>query len=290
MQRSIKPRFRRHAPGMHSSSMRWVLVASVAVVGLVVLVAPAVERSFIYFPARELVATPADVGLSYEDVPFRASDGTRLHGWFVGGERDVALLWLPGNAGNISHRVELLRRLHDELAVSILLFDYRGYGASEGRPSERGTYLDAQAALAALAEQPGVRGDRIVYFGQSLGAANAVDLSIRHQPLGLILESPFTSIRDMAALHYPVHPLRPFVRTRYDSLAKIGKVDAPLLVVHGQRDEIAPAWMGQKLYEAAPEPKQLYIVPGAGHNDVQGVGGPGYDDVLRGFLDRLGTS
>ena len=283
----MTPRFARK--GRIVLGMRWLLVVFVALVGLVALMLPEIERSFIYFPSRELVATPADVGLSYDDVRFQASDGTRLHGWFVDGERDLALLWIPGNAGNISHCVELLRRLHDELAVSILLFDYRGYGASEGRPSERGTYLDAQAALGALAEQPGVRRDRIVYFGQSLGAANAVHLSTRHRPLGLILESPFTSIRAMAAVHYRFHPLRPFVRTRYDSLAKIGSVDAPLLVVHGERDEIAPAWMGRKLYEAAPGPKRLYIVPGAGHNDVQGVGGPGYDDVLRTFLDRLGA-
>jgi fermentation-respiration switch protein FrsA (DUF1100 family) len=269
--------------------MRRLLVVFVVLVGLVAFMLPAVERSFIYFPSRKLVATPADVGLSYEDVRFRASDGTRLHGWFVEGERDLALLWLPGNAGNISHRVELLRRLHDELGVSILLFDYRGYGASGGQPSERGTYLDARAALEALADQPGVRCDRIVYFGQSLGAGIAVELSTRSRPLGLILESPFTSIRAMAAVHYRFHPLRPFVRTRYDSLARIGNVDAPLLVVHGERDEIAPAWMGRRLYDAAPGPKQLHIVPGAGHNDVQGVGGPDYDDVLRSFLGRLGA-
>lgn len=267
--------------------MRPALVVAVALVAVLALVRPAIERSFIYFPSRTLAATPGDVGLPYEDVQFHASDGTRLHGWFVPGDRDIALLWLPGNAGNIGDRVELLRRFHDELAVSIFLFDYRGYGASEGRPSERGTYLDSGAALDALRGRPGVPRDRVVLFGQSLGAANAVELAIRDSPLGVVLESPFTSIRDMAATHYPLHPLRPFVRTRYDSLAKMRRLDAPLLIVHGTHDEIAPVWMGRRLYEAAAGPKYLHIVPGAGHNDVQGVGGPGYDEALRAFLAGL---
>jgi hypothetical protein len=180
----------------------------------------------------------------------------------------------------------MLRRLHDELGVSILLFDYRGYGNSEGRPSERGTYLDAEAALDALEEQPGVARGRIVYLGQSLGAANAVDLATRRPPLGVILESAFTSIPAMAAVHYPFHPLRPFVRTRYDSLTKIRDVERPVLVVHGERDDIAPVWMGRELYEAAAGPKQLHVVPGAAHNDLD-VAGPGYQDVLREFLRRL---
>jgi fermentation-respiration switch protein FrsA (DUF1100 family) len=247
----------------------------------------AVERSFIYFPDRELVGTPADAGLPHEELRFDASDGTALHGWFVPGPRDVAFLWLPGNGGNISHRVPLLRRLHDELGVPILLFDYRGYGSSEGEPSEAGTYLDAQAALGAFVRCSGVDAARVVYFGQSLGAANAVELATRQPPLGLVLESAFTSIRDMAAFHYPRHPLRPFIRTRYDSLARIGTVTAPLLVLHGEDDDIAPVSMGRRLYEAAPGPKDLLVVPGAGHNDLDGVGGPSYFSALRGFLDRL---
>jgi hypothetical protein len=266
--------------------MRAWLVIVVAVLALAVL-PPVVERRLIYFPDRRLIATPDDVGLPYRDVRFHASDGTLLHGWFVPGDVRVALLWLPGNAGNISHRVEMLRRLHDELGVSILLFDYRGYGNSEGRPSERGTYLDAEAALDALEEQPGVARGRIVYLGQSLGAANAVDLATRRPPLGVILESAFTSIPAMAAVHYPFHPLRPFVRTRYDSLTKIRDVEAPVLVVHGERDDIAPVWMGRELYEAAAGPKQLHVVPGAAHNDLDRVAGPGYQDVLREFLRRL---
>ncbi|MGH2689814.1 MAG: alpha/beta hydrolase [Actinomycetota bacterium] len=268
--------------------MRSVVVVCVVVsVAVLALALPAIERSFIYFPDRDLVATPADVGLPYEDVHVRAEDGVLLQGWFVPGERDVALLWLPGNGGNISHRVELLRRFHEELGVPVLLLDYRGYGASEGRPSEGGTYLDARAGLDALRQRPGVRADRIVYLGQSLGAAVALELALRERPLGVVLESPFTSIRDMASTHYRLHPLRPFVRTRYDSLGRIRTLDVPLLVVHGERDEIAPLWMGRSLYEAAAGPKELHVVPGAGHNDLQLVGGPGYLEVMRRFVDRL---
>jgi uncharacterized protein len=267
--------------------VRTVLILSAAVAGSAAFVLSAIERSYIYFPAAEVTATPADVGLDYEDVVFPASDGTPLHGWFVPGTGDPPMLWFHGNGGNMSNRVELLRVLHDELHVPIFLFDYRGYGASAGRPSEQGTYRDAEGALEALAERTGSGPGRMLYFGQSLGAAVAVELAVRRLPLGVILESPFTSIRDMAATHYPSHPLRPFVRSRYNSLGKIRRIGAPLLVLHGDRDEVTPVWMGRRLHEAAAEPKELHVVPGAAHDDLHGIGGPGYLAAFRRFVGRL---
>jgi len=247
-----------------------------------------IERSFIYFPDRDLIADPAYMGLPFEEVSFAASDRVQLHGWFVPGEKEVTWLWFHGNAGNISHRLENLKLLHDELGVSVFLFDYRGYGRSEGTPSEEGTYRDGEAALAYLRSREDVDPDRIVYFGRSLGAGIAVELAISHPPFALILESPVPSIPELARRHYPFLPVWPLLRTKYDSLAKIEKVEAPLLVLHGDRDDVVPFGAGRKLFEAANEPKEFYTIRGAGHNDTYLVGGEEYFGVLRRFVENLG--
>lgn len=246
-----------------------------------------IERHFIYFPERDLVGRPAEVGLEYEEAHFIASDGVRLHGWFIPGERDVTWLWFHGNAGNISHRIDNLRLLQDALQVNVLLFDYRGYGQSEGSPSEEGTYRDADAALDYLLARPDVEPERIVYFGRSLGAAVAVDLAARRPPAGLIVESPFTSVSDLARHHYWFLPVWPFLHTKYDALEKIRDVDAPTLVLHGDRDDTVPHDFGQRLFEAAREPKHFYTIDGAGHNDTYVVGGASYFARLRAFVEEL---
>jgi fermentation-respiration switch protein FrsA (DUF1100 family) len=244
-----------------------------------------IERSFIYFPDHGLIGDPADFDLPFDDVSFTAEDGVRLHGWFVPGDGDVTWLWFHGNAGNISYRLENLRLLHDELGVNVFLFDYRGYGRSEGTPSEEGTYRDGEAALAYVLSRPDVDSQRIVYFGRSLGAGVAVELAIRRPPCALILESPVPSVADLARHHYPFLPVGGLVRTKYDSLSKIGDVRVPLLVLHGDRDEIVPFDGGQRLFEAANEPKRFYTIEGAGHNDTYLVGGKDYFRALREFVD-----
>lgn len=246
-----------------------------------------IERHFVYFPDRALVATPRDVGLEFEDVQFEASDGVRLHGWFVPGDKEIVWLWVHGNGGNISHRVESLRLLHDQVGVGVLLFDYRGYGRSDGTPSEQGTYLDAEAALTLLSERYGYSPERVVVFGQSLGGAIAVDVAARHRPAGLVVESAFTSIADMARLHYPFLPSRLLLGRRYNSLTKIRGVDAPILIVHGDRDDVIPFDMASELFDAAGEPKHLLVIEGAGHNDVDLVGDKRYFSALRAFIERL---
>ena len=247
-----------------------------------------IERTIIFLPERDLLADPGQVGLSFEEVYFVTSDGVRLHGWFVPGCQDLTWLWFHGNAGNISHRLEYLKLLHDELGVSVFLFDYRGYGRSEGKPSEEGSYRDAQAALTYLRSRGDIDSERIVYFGRSLGAGVAVELATRESPLALILESPFPSVPALARRHYPFLPIGPLLRTKYDSIAKIGSVKASLLVLHGDRDEVVPLEAGRSLFEAAREPKQLHVIQGAGHNDTYLVGGAAYLRALRRFLDSLG--
>jgi fermentation-respiration switch protein FrsA (DUF1100 family) len=244
------------------------------------------ERSFIYFPERELIGDPADFALPFDDVYFTASDGVRLHGWFVPGDSDATWLWCHGNAGNISYRLDNLRLLHDELRVSVFIFDYRGYGRSQGSPSEQGTYRDAEAALAYVLSRPDVDPERIVYFGRSLGAAVAVELATRRPPFALILESPLPSIAELARHHYPLLPVGGLMRTKYDSLSKIAKVRVPLLVLHGDWDDVVPFESGRKLFEAANEPKRFYTIRGAGHNDTYVVGGQEYFRALREFVEN----
>lgn len=253
------------------------------------LVGCGMERSFIFFPEKSIVVTPTNVGLPFEDLYIFTPDGTRINGWYVPSSgAKVTFLWLHGNAGNLGGRVDSLRDFHRELGVNVLMIDYRQYGRSEGRVTEEGTYQDALAAYDYLAKRPDLDPFRIVVYGQSLGSAVAVDLAVKRRLYGLILEAPFTSIRAMAAFHYPWLPFAGLLSTRYDSLDKIGKVDAPLLILHGDRDEIVPYGQGKTLYEAARSPKQFYTIRGAGHNDVYIVGGVEYFRAIRDFIQSLG--
>jgi hypothetical protein len=241
---------------------------------------------FLFYPVRDFAGTPADVGLAYEDVVFATTDAVRLHGWWVPGSRPATLVWFHGNAGNVSHRLDQLRLLHDEVGASVLLFDYRGYGRSEGRPTERGLYADARAALAWIRQRPASTTGRIVYFGSSLGAAVAVDLAVRAAPAGAILETPFTNTREMAASILPA-ALAWLVPARFDSHAKITALRCPLLFLHGSDDEIVPYAQGRRLYEIAVAPKSFVTIAGARHNDTYAVGGAEYFRHIREFLEGL---
>ena len=249
------------------------------------------DKQLVFFPDREVMSTPGDAGLVYEDVTITTSDGVNLHGWFVPGDGRRVIIWFHGNAGNIGHRVENLVLMREQLRVSVFLFDYRGYGNSEGAPSEQGLYLDAEAALEYTKTRTGLEADEgIVYFGRSLGAAVAVELATRYPPRALLLESPFTSIQGMAQKIHPVVsklvPLGLVVRSRFDALAKIGQVHTPVMVLHGDQDDMIPIEMGRELFEAANEPKAFYTIRGARHNDTYAVGGVPYFDALRAFVNR----
>jgi uncharacterized protein len=245
------------------------------------------ETKLIYFPTRAHEVTPAELGLAYEELALRSEDGVRLHGWFlpVKGSR-LSVLVCHGNGGNVSHRLDRALLMQSRLNVSVLLFDYRGYGASEGSPDEAGTYRDARAAWRWLVEREHGPG-RVVLFGESLGSAVALQLALEKDARALVLESPFASIPEMARAVYPFLPLWPFVRTRYDNVGKVAALRMPLLVLHGDRDEVVPFAQGRRVFERAPEPKRFFAIPGAGHNDTYAVGGDAYWHALRGFLDEL---
>lgn len=245
------------------------------------------EKHLIYFPMRAHEVTPAGLGLAYEEVELRAEDGVRLHGWFlpVKGSR-LTVLVCHGNAGNVSHRLDRALLMQSRLSVDTLLFDYRGYGSSEGSPDEQGTYRDARAAyrwLIARGQSP----ERLVLFGESLGSAVALQLALEVEARALVLESPFASVPEMARAVYPFLPIWPLVRTRYDNIAKVARLRMPLLVMHGERDEIVPFAQGRRVFDKAPEPKRFFAIPGASHNDTYVVGGEAYWRALREFLEGL---
>jgi fermentation-respiration switch protein FrsA (DUF1100 family) len=225
----------------------------------------------LYAPDRQILATPS---VPYSDLTLSAEDGERLHAWWVPATAPAIanVLLCQGNGGNVGDRAHAVNLLSAH-GFGVLSFDYRGYGRSTGRPSESGTALDARAARAAIHDGP------VIYLGESLGGAVALALALERPPDGLILQSTFTSVRDIARLHYPFIP-RALVPDAYPSLRRIRDVFAPLLVLHGDDDRIVPVIDGQALHDAAPGPKRIEIFPGAGHNDVIGAD---WIDVITGW-------
>jgi fermentation-respiration switch protein FrsA (DUF1100 family) len=236
--------------------------------------------ALLYFPSRAILQTPADAGLAYQELEFATDDGQRLHGWWISAKAKPLgrLLFFHGNAGNIGDRV-LNAALLSAAGFDVLLFDYRGYGQSTGSPDEQGTYRDARAALAALAQRPGVNRDRVFFLGESLGGAVALSLAVEFPPRGLVLQSTFTSVRKAARRHYPFIPT-PLIPDAYPSLRLITSLRAPLLVLHGDRDNIVPLAHGQALLDAAPVPKRMRVFAGLGHNDLVARAGSQYADEI----------
>ena len=265
-----------------------LVVASGVVIGVVARQMSILDRFMVYFPEREIHITPSEVGLEYSDVFLTTSDGLRIHAWYVPGESNTTLLWLHGNAGNISHRVDNIAVLNSLTGIGVLIVDYRGYGLSEGSPSESGLYLDAEAAFAYLVSDLGLDSKQdIVLFGRSLGVGVAAEIATRHAVRCVILESGFTSTIDMARATrsaWLAYALMPLVSARYDTLSKIRKIKSPVMVVHGDQDDIVPFEMAERLFEAAREPKRFYAVTGAMHNDVYARGGSAYFQALKDFI------
>jgi fermentation-respiration switch protein FrsA (DUF1100 family) len=249
------------------------------------------ENQLIFHPHKTIHQTPRDLGLNFDDVYFTARDGVRLNGWFVPyPSAQQTLLWFHGNAGNISHRAQNIKLLHEKVKINICIFDYRGYGRSEGVISEPGTYADGVAAIDFLSRRYTVQPKQLVLFGRSLGAAVAAEMATQVDSLALILESPFVSVAEMARTVFPLIPLGPFISTQYNNLEKVRRIKSPLLVVHGDRDEVVPYVQGQKVFAAAPEPKKFYTITGAGHNDTYVVGGDSYFAVLRETIEWAATA
>lgn len=244
-------------------------------------------ESQIFFPDKVLVADPGDLGLAFEDQWIATEDGVKLQAWWVPAKKaDTVLVFFHGNAGNISHRVENLRHLN-AWGISVLIFDYRGYGKSQGSISEKGLYADSRAALQAGLARAFENGCKLALFGRSLGGVAAVSVADGAEVQGVILESTFTNLGDMAKRHFPL-PGVGALKSRFNSLGRISRVSAPKLFIHGNSDDIVPVELGRRLFDAAAEPKAWLELSGAGHNDTYDRGGQAYFQAIRDFLDHLG--
>jgi fermentation-respiration switch protein FrsA (DUF1100 family) len=251
----------------------------------------ALLNALLFAPRAELVRTPADAGLRHEELAVDTEDGERLHGWWMPAPRRPALahvLFLHGNAGNIGNRVVDAQLLVEE-GFDVLLVDYRGYGRSTGRPTEAGTLRDARAALRVLRGRSGVDPARIVYHGESLGGAVAIALALESPPAGLVVRSTFADIPTLARLHYRLIP-RFLVPDAYPSVRRIATLRCPVLIIHGDRDQLVPLEHGRLLYAAAAGPKRLEVIEGVGHNDIMPMAGPRLTRVIADWARDLFAS
>ena len=239
----------------------------------------------LYFPTRVIEQTPAVIGLSFDTVTFKTADGLTIAAWYIPApDARAVLLFCHGNAGNISHRLDSIRIFHD-LGLSVLIFDYRGYGGSEGEPTEKGTYLDAEAAWNFLIKEKGIDPARIVIFGRSLGSAVAAELAMRRKAGALIIESGFTSIPDLGRKYYPYMPVSLITRFHYATIDKVSSLALPKLFIHSPEDEIIPYDQGVRLFEKASEPKEFLKLRGD-HNEGFFLSGELYINGLRQFISR----
>lgn len=246
------------------------------------------ENKIIFYPVRypDGYWNPESTGIPAQDIYFKAEDGVKLHGWFIPAPNAVAtLLWFHGNAGNLSHRLDNIHRLKP-LNLNIFIFDYRGYGRSEGEPDEEGIYKDSRAAYKKVLEMEGVSVDSLFLFGRSLGGICAIETAVNHPARGLILESVFTNAADMSRQVFPLIPLGWAIRSKLDAVGKVPHLKLAKLFLHGTQDEIVPYDLGRKLFEQAGEPKTFYPIEGAGHNDTYILGGVGYYDAWSRFINE----
>jgi hypothetical protein len=264
-----------------------VLATAVCVYLLIVVLVFFFQARMVFFPHSELEADPSSVGLAYEEVWMTASDGVRLHGWFVPASegRGVAL-FCHGNAGNVSHRMETLQALHG-LGLSCLIFDYRGYGKSGGSPTELGLYRDAEAAWDWLVGSKGIEPSRIICWGRSLGGPVAARLARDRAPGALVLESTFTTLLELGRKLYPYLPIGLVSRFRFPTRRFVREASSPVLVVHSSEDDLVPIAFGRRVYEAAPEPKSFLTIRG-GHGEGFLVSGELYTRGVQDFLRQHG--
>jgi fermentation-respiration switch protein FrsA (DUF1100 family) len=262
--------------------VRWLLILA-GTYAAICVVMMFFENALVYHPAPASAYWLAPPSPDVRDVVLTSADGAQIHGWWLPCPGATgALLYLHGNAGNLSARGDSIVRLRETLRLPVLIIDYPGFGKSSGTPSEAGCYAAADAAYDWLTREQKIAPAEIVLFGKSLGGGVATHLASRKEHRALVLAKTYTSLPDVGAYIYPFLPARLLMRNRFDSLSRIADCRRPIFVAHGTADELIPFALGKRLYEAANEPKQFLDMPGIGHND------PFPDefyDALRDFLD-----
>lgn len=269
--------------------MTWLL-SIVIVYAVLVLLLVVFEKGFVFFPHHpaRLGGDWQPAGLPVEDVTLTASDGVKLHAWWIAApQAEFTFLYFHGNAANINNRAEIFRFLRS-LPANVLALEYRGYGKSEGSPNEAGIYRDADAAYEYVTQQRGVAPGRVIPFGASLGSAVATDLASRKPVGGLVLEAPIASVAAVARKVYPFLPgIGYFARTKLDTLSKIGKVNAPVLVSHCTQDPVIAISMGEEVFKQAREPKEFLRINGMCHEGASDVAPEEYRAALLRLFNRI---
>ena len=244
------------------------------------------QPRFLYGPVREVFYTPGELGLDFEDVVYKSADGLKLSGWYIPAKSsEFTVLFCHGNGGNMAHRLDSISIFHN-LGLNCFIFDYRGYGDSQGKPSEEGTYLDAEAAYKWLIEEEKTPADTIIIFGRSLGGSIAAKLATKVKARALAIESAFTSYVDVGKRFYPYMPVRWFARFKYRTIDYVKDVHCPVMLIYSKDDELVPFEFGPELYEAANEPKEFIEIFGS-HNDCFLVSGEIYKQAWTKWLTSL---
>jgi hypothetical protein len=263
--------------------LRLVRLAALLYLG-VVLVFLFLENSLLFYPIRATHDWMPKPSPQIQDVEFRTADGTLIHGWWLPRPRaQSALIYAHGNAGNLSHRGSALPPLAEALDVSVLIFDYPGYGHSQGKPGEQACYASGDAAYDWVTQTQGIQPENVILYGKSLGGGVMTELATRRPHRALVLVKTFTSVPNLAQELYPFLPARWLVRNRFDNLAKIGHCNRPIFIAHGDCDSLIPLHHGERLFAAAHEPKEFLVMPGCDHNDPHSRD---FLPRLRRFLDR----
>jgi len=244
------------------------------------------QSRFLYSPVRDITYTPTDINLAFEKIALETADGLKISAWYIPADgARYTVLFCHGNAGNMTHRLDSIN-IFNELGLNCLIFDYRGYGNSQGKPTEEGTYLDAMSAWQWLVNKKKVPPDRIIIFGRSLGGSVAANLATKVNPAALVLESAFTSYEDIGKKFYPYMPVRLFAKFHYNTLEYVKNVHCPILFIHSRNDEIVPFEFSLRLYEAAGEPKRFVEITGS-HNDGFLFSGKTYIQAWKDCLHQI---
>jgi len=244
------------------------------------------QSKYVYFPLKNIIATPMAAGFFYEDLMLKTEDGIKISAWYVPHENETAtILFLHGNGGNMSHNIDFIEMFY-KLKFSTFIIDYRGYGKSEGTPDEEGTYLDAEVSWNYLVEEKKINPSDIVVYGRSLGGAIGAKLSEKNKTLAVILDSTFTSIKEIGAKQYPFLPVRKFFKFEYSTIKYLKNLKSPVLVIHSIEDRYIPFSHAQKLYEAAPGIKELMEVRGD-HNSNFIISRKEYEESIYNFIDKI---
>lgn len=262
------------------------IIIRVAILAIIFIAAVRyMESKSMFFPMRQITSSPRDLGLSYEDIYFATSDNKKINAWFIPsrGAR-FTVLFSNGNAGNVSHRLEKISMLND-MGLNVFIFDYRGYGKSEGVPSEQGLYRDIEAAYSYLVEKREIAPEDIILYGESIGGGVVIELAAKTSVGALITEAAFTSVKDMAKMAFPIIPHVVFA-SRFDNLGKIEGIKSPKLIIHSVDDEIVPFTQGERLFAAANEPKKFLKLRG-GHNTAFWDSEEKYKAGIKDFIGSL---